>query len=290
MGSPRALASLLILVLMPAIAVAQPKNDLNLKKAGELVRSAIAKSQAGDHQAAIDLYLNAYMLVQNAALLSNVGSEFQQLNKPVEALKYFCKYLEAEPTGANATYANAQAKALQIELTGSADDKNVCKPVVKPTPPPAEKPPVLPAGTELGKPAGSDLSGTKDLKDQRPESHRAGGGLKIAGLVTAGVGVIALGLGIKYGLDAQAHTDFENNFKTNNPPGTPWPSNIHAYEQEGRDLNTKQAIFTIGGGVAIAAGAALYFLGRSQASSEEHASVRPIATQNSVGLAVSGGF
>jgi tetratricopeptide (TPR) repeat protein len=127
MGSPRALASLIAALLVVSVASAQPNKptDVQVKKAGDLVKGAIAKSQAGDHSAAIDLYLNAYQLVPLAVLLSNIGSEYQQVNKPVEALKYFCKYLDAEPTGTNATYAIAQAKSLQIQLTGSVDEKTL---------------------------------------------------------------------------------------------------------------------------------------------------------------------
>ena len=295
MGSPRALASLLVSALLcaPATGLAQPKpNDANLKKAGELVRAAITKSQAGDHQAAIDLYLNAYMLVPNAALLSNIGSEFQQINKPVEALKYFCKYLDADPTGANAPYASAQAKTLEIQLGGSSDDKSVCKPIQ----PQGEKPPLLPmtgnggmagSATEPGAGSGAPVSG---LHDQPVDTSQPGSQLKVAGLVTAGVGVIALGFGIAYGLDAQAHSDFENNFKANNPPGTPWPSNIRAYEQEGRDLNTKQVVFTVIGGVAVVTGVVVYFLGRSKASSAEHVAVRPLVSPSLVGVSLSAGF
>jgi tetratricopeptide (TPR) repeat protein len=303
MGSPRALASLVasVLVLVPAITGAQPAkpSDTNLKKAGELVRAAISKSQAGDHSGAIELYLNAYLIVPNAALLSNIGSEYQQSNKPVEALKYFCKYLDAEPTGANAPYANAQAKTLQIQLNGSVDEKNVCKPVIKP-PPPVDKTD-LKLPVEIG--GGTGSAGTIYAPctnaqgpipgcetDHGSEPAGGGGALKIAGLATAGVGAIVLGLGIKYGLDAQAHTDFVNSYTTKFP-GQPWPADIKAYEQEGHDLNTKQVIFTIGGSVAVVTGVVIYFVGRSKASSSsERAALRPTATPTSLGVALSGGF
>ena len=301
MGSPRALASLVasalvlhLSVVTPRIAIAEPKStDANLKKAGDLVRGAITKSQAGDHQAAIDLYLNAFLLVPNPALLSNIGSEFQQSNKPVEALKYFCKYLDADPNGPNAPYANAQAKALQIQLSGSADEETVCKPPVKPTPPIEKPTPREDLGTGPGR-GGSTGSGSQvtapPIIAAPPEPPRAGGGLKITGIVATAVGAVVLGLGIKYGLDAKAHSDFENNFKASNPPGTPWPSDIREYEKEGRDLNTKQAIFMTAGGVAIVGGIVIYLVGRSKSSSGERVSLRPAASLTSIGLALTGGF
>src|SRR6187551_2358328 len=106
MGSIRAIA--LVLLLVPALAAAQPPPTPAQKQAAsERVKKAIAKSQAGDHETAVDLYLEAYTIIPQPLLLSNVGSEYQQMKKPVEALKYFCKYLEADPTGNNVTYATA---------------------------------------------------------------------------------------------------------------------------------------------------------------------------------------
>jgi hypothetical protein len=112
---------------------------------------------------------------------------------------------------------------------------------------------------------------------------------KIAGLVVTGVGVVLFGVGIKYAADGAAHTDFENNYKTTHP-GQPWPGDIQAYEAEGRSDNTKQAIFMIAGGAAIATGVIVYFVGRSKAASSEHASLHPTATPTSVGLALTGAF
>src|SRR5262245_53881135 len=104
MGSTRALA--LALLFVPAIAAAQQPTAQQKQQASELVKKAISKSQAGDHDSAVELYLQAYTIIPQPLLLSNIGSEYQQMQKPVEALKYFCKYLEADgPQGQNAGYA-----------------------------------------------------------------------------------------------------------------------------------------------------------------------------------------
>src|SRR5689334_8579484 len=122
MGSLRALA--LVVTLAPGLALAQSPADK--QKAGDLVKRAIAKSQSGDHETAVDLYQQAYKLVPMPVLLSNVGSEYQQMKKLVEARTYFCKYLDAEPNGSNVAYATAQAKTLYLELSdaSSVDDKD----------------------------------------------------------------------------------------------------------------------------------------------------------------------
>src|SRR5678816_4328469 len=131
--------TLLVLVLAATPALAQPGKTTPTPKeqAADLVKRAIAKSDAGDHQGAIDLYLEAYKLAPLHTLLSNVGTEYQRAGKNVEALRYFCMYLDKDPAGVNVNYATAKAKAIQIEL-GNKDvtDADVCKPKAAPAPPP----------------------------------------------------------------------------------------------------------------------------------------------------------
>ena len=92
--------TLLVLVLAATPALAQPRSNPTPKEqAAELVKKAIAKSDAGDHQGAIDLYLEAYKLAPLHSLLSNVGTEYQKAGKNIDALRYFCMYLEKDPTG-----------------------------------------------------------------------------------------------------------------------------------------------------------------------------------------------
>lgn len=115
--------------LLAGPAAADPKSptDKDRQVAGELVKKAIARSQLGDHGAAIDIYLQAYTIVPNATLLSNIGAEYQQWGKPKEALNYFCMYLKNEPNGANAPYATSRAKLLCAQLGAkNVDDEDVC--------------------------------------------------------------------------------------------------------------------------------------------------------------------
>src|SRR5450432_3063531 len=83
MGSLRATA--LALVVSTTIAQAQPKQptQTQMQQAGELVKKAIARSQSGDHALAIELYQQAYNVAPNAVLLSNIGSEYEQAQKPI---------------------------------------------------------------------------------------------------------------------------------------------------------------------------------------------------------------
>lgn len=286
MLGPRALVAALVSVLAAAPALAQPRSSNRPPQdvANDLVKQAISKSQQGDHMGAIDLYLSAYSLIPQYTLLSNIGNEYQQAGKPVEALKYFCMYLDKDPTGVNATYANSKAKALQIELGNKdVDDKTVCKPPKKDreTPPPND---------ETVK---DGLTGTHDLdktthveKNGTAGGGGSGGTLKTAGLAVGGAGLIAVGFGVYYGMKAQDRSDFISN----HDPMEKWPDNIRQIEQDGQTFETRQIYLSIAGGALTATGAVLFILGATRTSSPEKLSVRPTMTGTSAGLAVGGGF
>ena len=278
MGSLRAFAC--IIVLAPAIAAAQPPPTAAQKQAAsERVKKAIAKSQAGEHEDAVDLYLEAYAIIPQPLLLSNVGSEYQQMKKPVEALKYFCKYLDADPTGSNVTYATAQARTLYIELGGiaSVEDNELCKPIKKKEEPPP--PPVTSTPEATTPPI------TEGPRDEGPKTKTPA--LRYVGIGVAVVGVGLFGGGVYFGLEAKKISDEI----TNHDISDPWPANIKQREQEGKDANTKAVGLMIGGGVALAAGAVMFFMGAPKESTES-ASVTfaPLATSDTLGFAAAGRF
>lgn len=277
MGSLRAIAC--VLVLAPALAAAQPPPTPKQKQeASDKVKKAIAKSQAGDHESAVDLYLEAYAIIPQPLLLSNVGAEYQQMKKPVEALKYFCKYLDADPTGSNVTYATAQARTLYIELGGvaSVEDDQLCKPIVKPKEeaPPRPEPVVAPQPQPA--PVAVD-------KPEKPTPT-----LRYVGFGVAIVGAGLFGGGVYFGLEAKNISDEISNHNINDP----WPADIKAREQEGKDAEKKQIALMIGGGVAVVAGVVMIVVGGAKGSSEASPSVSftPVATPDTLGFAAAGRF
>jgi tetratricopeptide (TPR) repeat protein len=254
MGKLRALA--LALIAWPLVAHADPKpTPAQMQQAGDLVKKAIAKSQAGDHDLAIELYKQAYDVVPTPILLSNIGSEYEQAKNRILALKYFCKYLDADPTGSNASYATAKAKALQIDLGNPiTDDASVCKP---PAPPPAPKPVVdqPPQGSAF-QPTGGPTSDNDD---------HPGRTLEYAGAAVGAVGVVGLVIGSVYGLKALSLNDAINNHSL----GTPWPETIDGvpikqWNIQGAAWNHDTEIFMISGAVVLGAGIGLFVYGHSE--------------------------
>jgi tetratricopeptide (TPR) repeat protein len=258
-----------LLVATPVFAQPKPPSDKDKQAAGELVKKAIAKAQAGDHQAAIDLYKQAYNLIPDPPygppLLPNIGTEFLALDKPVDALSWFCKYLDKDPAGGMADFARAQAKVTQDKL-GFHDvpEADVCKPqpppvdhshdhdhdvVVQPPPPP---PP----------PAASGM--TK---------------LQYAGIGVGAAGLIAFVAGAYFGKLAKDDSDKI----TNHDPTMMWPDNIADIESEGQGYQNKQIGFMVVGGVAIVAGVTMFILGRGSKSNTE---VTFVPTKGGGGIAL----
>jgi hypothetical protein len=304
-GTSRVIACVLASALLAGPALAQPKKPTDKEKAeaGDVVKQAITRSQAGDHEGAVTLYLKAYGIVPLPLLLSNVGSEYQQANKPIEALRYFCMYLKDDPAGTNSTYATSQAKVLQIQLGNKVDDdKKVCDK-------PAAKEPVIPTGpagptgptttgpsskagpTNTGptEPVTTGVTGTTGISGGTThETSGQGSGLKTGGLVVTGIGAVGVGLGIYFGIRAKAISD---DISRHTDTSIAWRDDIRAYQDEGQRDEYLQIGGYVGGGALVVTGAILYFVGRSKsAPATEQVSVSPMAGADGGGIVFSGGF
>jgi tetratricopeptide (TPR) repeat protein len=273
-----------VLIATTTAAQAQPKpTPAQIQQAGDLVKKAIAKSQAGDHTLAIDLYQQAYTIIPQPLLLSNIGAEYQQAQKPADAVKYFCKYLEVDPSGSNSSFVTTQVNQLQRELGNEVEDTDPCKVKPKPVPPPVVETPPL-TGTTFG-PTGSSTT-------PAPETH-PGRTLEITGAAVAVAGAVSIGLGIHYALAGRSLSQQINAHKM----GDPWPTQIDGvpiadWGTTGDRDNRRAYIFSIAGGVAMVGGGALFFIGHDKNTREstEHARLVPIAGRHDAGLALVGSF
>lgn len=275
-GGARSVAALLatLLVASPALAQRKAPSDKDKQFAGELVKRAIARSQAGDHDAAIAIYQQAYATVASSALLTNIGSEYQLVGKPKEALKYFCMYLDKDPVGSNSSYATAQAKLLQSQITNrTVDDADLCLTTPRPQPklplaPPALTPPVV-----------------IEPPEPPPEPPHGDAKRTYTGLAIGATGLIVTTLGLYYGVQAQKISDEI----TNHDAMMSW-DHIRDRQAEGQHDEDLQVGFLIAGGLLVTTGVVLYSLGRSSGGSEhgDKAATRVVPTRN--GVAVLGRF
>jgi hypothetical protein len=280
MTASRIAAALLASLMLTAPAVADPKppTEKDRQMAGDLVKKAIGKSQAGDHNAAIELYLQAYTIVPNSILLSNIGAEYQQSERPQQALRYFCMYLEKEPNGTNAPYAAAQARSLQTELGNTeVDDRDVCaKPKARPRPRPEPEP-------QPREPEPPPREPEPVVRDDREGKINT---LQYAGIGAGIGGLIAIGVGAYAGVRASSIS----NELTTHDRSMPWPNDVQEQQKNGQSYENVQIGAMIAGGVMLTAGVVLYVVSRSDATTERASerTVRLSLTTN--GFAVYGRF
>jgi hypothetical protein len=276
----RTLAALLAPSLIASSALAQPKGPTEKDKqaAGELVKKAIAKSTAGEHSAAIEIYLQAYTIVPNSILLSNIGTEFQKIGKHVEALRYFCLYLAQEPNGTNVPYATSRAKAMQIKLGNDVDDGDVCAPQRKeprrkePDPDPPEPP---------EKPRRPREPLQDPVRAPEPETDP----LRYGAVVSGVAGLAAIGLGAYAGVRARAISDEISSHDRNQP----WPQDIRDLERRGQLFENIQIGGLIAGGVLVTTATILYVSSRSRSREPSSDSVVTVAPTSN-GVVVYGRF
>ena len=288
------------------VAVAQPSDEVQAK-AGEMVNKAIQLQSKHDIDGAVALYKQAFCLIPEPALVYNIGTAYQEGNKPAEALSYFRMYLKVAPSGDLITDAKAAIKTLTPQaprshkavatiscdkppppkpvpvcLDGAAPIDNVCPPTSCPT------------GTELrgtacvavavtGGPGTGDGPGpgtTEGTVSAAPSKK-----LFYAGIATAGAGAVALGVGVVFGIKARNAADA----RTNNTG--PWTPELLAKEQEGKDAERNQIIFSVVGGAAVAGGAVMIVLGLRHAQpAAEHTRLLPFFTGSEAGFALSGRY
>jgi tetratricopeptide (TPR) repeat protein len=326
-GGSRSLAVALAATLLgsAAPALAQPKeakpaSEKDRQIASDLVKKAIAKSSANDHAAAIKLYLQAYTLLPNSLLLSNIGAEFQQDGMPKEALEYFCKYLLEDPTGTNAPYARSQAKILSRQLgKRKVADKDVCAKdrdddeatedaargdtgrtetgrteigrtepresrddIERPIKPPRDTGAAIrPAVAERSQPV--EPPG-EHLTREEPSNGNA---VMMYGGVGIGVaGLIVAGFGGYYGYRAKQISDEI----TSHPTNQPWPKGIGDIEARGQRYEDAQIKCLIASGVLVTAGIVLYIVGRPDGSHDRGDKLTVRVTPTANGAAVFGQF
>jgi hypothetical protein len=287
-GGSRSIAALVASALLASPALAdrsqgeKPPSEKDRQLASDLVKKAIARSQAGDHGAAIEIYLQAYTIVPNSLLLSNIGAEFQQSGMPKEAYKYFCMYLEKDPSGTNAPYATAQARILARQLHKKVDDQDVCAP---PRNEPDEPPPHKPKRPEHAEPPSPPSSPPLAVVEPRRDSGSSG--VMYTGVAAGIAGIAAGGLGVYFGLQGKNISDQINS----HDPKQPWPSNIRDLMKEGDRDNSLAIGFLVASGVLVTTGVVLYVVSRPDGTTEHNGDKAAIhVTPTTNGVAVFGRF
>lgn len=253
-------AGIAMLIAVSGVAVARPEKPTRaeIKAARQHFAEAEEAKERGDYHAAATGYVAAYAILPDAEFLFDAGEMYRLAGDTAEAIDYFERYLARDPQGRAADEAHARLAELRAKQAAEA-------PAPGPGPAPAP-PPVIPM--VVATPA------------DRPDSP--GKTLRIAGLCTAGAGVLALGAGIYFGLEAQKISDEVSTWDTYMPDRVTDGEAAQRWAIAGTSVGVAALI---GGGV-------LYYLGMKKDApfQTELAQVGPLVTPSARGVQVAGRF
>jgi tetratricopeptide (TPR) repeat protein len=278
-----AIAVLLAVAAGVARAGDDPGEADKRKRAGKHVEEGDRFKEAGDYEAAAREYEKAYELVPHPELFFNLAQVYRLGGKKEKALEYYERYLAVEPNGRAAAQARRFARQLKKALDRAKGKEH----------PPAGSESGSGSGSETGSASGSGSgsgsgAGTDGEVTRGVEPQHPGRTLRIAGMATAGAGVIALAVGVKYGLDARRISHELSDYDEM------WTNAELARQAVGKRAEKRMFIGTGVGAALIAGGAVLYYLGhsaRAQAEeAEEGVTAAPLVSGDTLGFALSGHF
>jgi tetratricopeptide (TPR) repeat protein len=228
-------------------------------------KQGAAYHDAGAYEQAIAEYQAAYELAALPELVFNIAQVYRLKQDKRAALDTYRRFLTLETEGKLADEARVQVAILTKELGETIARVPETKPAVDG--------PLASAASE------------------QPKRAR-GRGLQIAGLTTGVVGLVSIGVAVKFGLDARSASDDADRIARDAEQNNSWDGGAAArFDTAVSDGETAERRMYIGygvGGALVATGAVLFVLGVR--ADREHIQVGPAVTQHSAGLRVQGAF
>ena len=277
-----------ILAMLAALATVLPLESAQAQRSErqrrDATKAARAHYQRGrahherhEYQQAVREYLLAHEQEPSPALLFNIAQAYLLSGEREQALAYYRAYLREEPKGDVSDLARNRVEAIEGELAAES---------LQPQPSGDDRAGDSDEATEPHAGVGAPpLQADQEPSPASDDAGSPGRGLRLTGLVVAGVGLVGLGVGVTFGLDAR---DVQNRIDSQ-PEGTPWMfDDLYA---EGEVASRNMWISYGVGGAALIAGGALYFLGRSRGNTRERqVAIVPVWDRSGSGLVLVGGF
>jgi tetratricopeptide (TPR) repeat protein len=214
-------------------------------RADALFEKAQAHFQADEFQAAIELFKSAYELVHDPVYLFNLAQSERKILDCVAAADYYKRYLDAAPDAPNKDKVEGWIR----ELTPCVDQRT------------AEHDAVVREQEARDRAA-------REAAARKPPPARVfvdeGATYRLAGEVTGAVGVVGLALGIGF---AAHGSSLGSSLTKECATGCNWDT-ASSEDSAGHRANTIAAVGFIGGGLAVLAGAGLYYYGTTRAAVE----------------------
>ena len=245
-------ANVLVIVVIFVLGPRSAMADAPLDRAKALAAQAEVEYKLAHFQEALDKYSAAYATYASAGLLFNIGQCHKMLKHHERAIFFFQGYLRDKPSATNRATVLELIAESRRELERERAERSSRSAV---PPPPAASTPTPSAPYPIYVSVPMALPRTPD--DIRAEKRRAEV-LLVAGAVTASVGAVLVGTGVYFGLRSQsAARELEELASTRGA----WSADAQSTYDAGKSSATAATILYVAGGVALAGGATLAFLG-----------------------------
>jgi len=219
-------------------------------KADVLFEKGQAHFQAGEYQAAIQLFQDAYALVNDPVYLFNIAQSFRKTLDCVAASDYYNRYLAQAGNGDAKTATKVQGwlRELQPCVEQRRQDREAVEHA---------------AQIEREQKAREEAERQRQLAAASHPVVREidrGRGWRLGGIATASVGVVGLALGVTYSvIGANKKTDAANQLAMIHDLTDPTYLSL---DKDGRNANTLATVGYVAGGVLALGGVAMYVYGR----------------------------
>ncbi len=260
---------------------------------------AEAAKARGEYQTAAVEYLAAYELFEEPAFFYDTAEVYRLAGDETNALVYYTKYLELAPSGQGAPAARTASDQLRRSIAAREDatrraaDDDAKRKADQEAKRKADDDAKRKVDPEAKRKADDDAKRKADDQAKRKAGDQAkrasspgartadragvrtsagvgvstsssaatgaGRGMRIAGMATGSAGVVALGIGVMFGLKARSLSN----------EATSWDTFDQKADDQGKADQRNMLVFTSVGAAALVAGGVLYYLGhRAERSSE----------------------
>lgn len=213
-------------------------------KADVFFEKAQAHYQAGEYQAAIELFKDAYELVHDPVYLFNVAQSYRKVLDCENAFDYYNQYLAHAPTAEN----KLKVEQWLRELEPCVEQRKT---------------------EHAGALRAQELERQRNEDEARRRREAAtpklvevdrGQPYRITGVVAGAVGIVGLGVAVGFSFHGAS---LKKQVADDCATSCDWDAEA-SKDAAGQRANTLAAVGYIGGGIAAIAGTALYFYGRAR--------------------------
>jgi tetratricopeptide (TPR) repeat protein len=254
------LLAALVVASTPAFAAKPP-----LEQAKALTREATVEYDVGHFDQALELYTKAYEIYPKPALLFDIAQCHRLLGHYERALFFFHGYLREEPDAPNRPLAERLLQETQDKYDAERQahaESTAAEPPAPAAPTPV--PSMVPSSGEASPPSAESSASTAPLSPT----------FQVVGLVTAGVGVAMLGVGVYEGLNAAS---LSKKIEQLSAQHGAWSSQYQNDYNAGKTSATVADVLYVAGGVSVAAGVVLAWLGWPRTTQAAAVAVTPVA-------------